>query len=639
MNQKLKQLKITVILTVLGGIFGSLLQLFLFLRATPYGKPYVIDNSHYLYHALFYNWYGMALIALPFIIWTLFFGDRGARFRNSLHTLTVLTSLIVSQMDNELLRFMGHHISFDWIATYGTLSGIPHAIWAAIIEDAGGSWSSVILFLVPFLFLASIPLAGRINFTPKLNRHFFRFLILASVTVLYVLPFLFRTSLFGGKNRQAKVKPPVILVRDNVLELFETNSDFSSIDDQVEKVQTWWKEGNSEDGWKFTGGKNPLEKVFEGECKNYGEKPWNFIVIVLETFRARDMALFNPDVKFVATPYLNSLAKSEKSAYWNRFISNGQPTIHSFMAVHSGLPPHSRKTVAKAFTRDNIESYALILRRNGYHTAFFGGSDPDWDNQRFWLNKWYDSVYFDPKNDEQDRLVFEEMSRHLKAKGKDGKPFVATLFSISNHVPFDNPEPKHNLYNGSELRSKIYNTMHYNDLVIKDFMDSIKDEPWFKNTVFIFTGDHAYDLGDRGSSLGHTNIRHETNWVPFIMHSNHPLQLHGLIEGQASHMDLAPTILEMAGLCEKNSFLGHSLFKRTKEVYSFNIKSGNMAIENSHFSSFFPKLGDPYLYSESDHLQEENIAKDHKDVLEKLKEKATATSVIIDYIYEKNLLP
>ena len=612
---------------------GVALQLALFLRNTPYGIPYVLDLSNYLPHALFYSCYGISLVSVPMLFVAAIGRQRVRLWVFWVYVMVLAVTLIVTQIDNEILRFLGMHLSIDYIFTYTTVSGIPLSIHHAIRDDVGGSYGAVFLFLVPLIFFVlSTVIIRRVNI--KIPR---RIVVVATVVVglvFVVVPFFLRTSLFGSKNRQYKVAPVVIVLAESLRDACAPKTDFTDIAERSRRVGGLWSAVNTQKGWHFTSESDPLAKRMEGLCPSFGKTPWNFVIISIETFRAMNMPLLNPNEEVETTPFIRSLATSEHSSYYTRFISNGQPTIFSFMALHTGLLPHSRKTVARSFTRTKLDSYASLLRQHGYHAAFFSGSDPDWDNQRRWLSQWYDFVYYDKADKEEDRQIMRSAAKYLKEKAQRGAPFVLTAFLISNHMPFDSPEPGFYLYQGTDLRRKITNTMRYDDDVIREFFESVKNEPWYANTVFIITGDHGIDLGERGKVTGWENTRHETNWVPLVIHAQHPLMKQGRIDVPASHIDLAPTLLHMAGICQDNRFMGHSLFASSTQRRAINIKNGNFGMEVDNFSIFIPKRGEPLLYRSEDILQKEDVSSHFPDIVKGLIRMAQDYSKIADYAYE-----
>ncbi|MBN2528177.1 MAG: LTA synthase family protein [Deltaproteobacteria bacterium] len=619
----------------LGGVIGTIGQLVLYLRPTPLGQPFVLDVPHYLPHAIFYQWYGMALLALPFFCLAPFVKGRALKASVGLHWTFTTLSLLVDVIHAELQRHMGIRFTLDWLATYSSTQHIPQSIWRTFANDDGGPYSSLLMLGLPLLYLGVGPLLYRKMQSVRLSGPWKTVLVIVVVIVCYFLPFLMRTSLFGSKNRQFKVAPPVLVIRDEILEQLKPAKVFTGIAQHRRVVQQKWQVANMKP-WQFADTDFPLQKSSAAVC-DAPEQQWNVILIVLETFRAMNIKLYNNEALVQATPFLAKMATSPNGAYWQRFISNSQPTVYSFMAIHTSLLPHSSQTVARAFATTPLPSLPSILNQNGYHTLFFAGSDPDWDNQRAWLNRWYNESYYNPDDGEQDRRVFRYAARRIAKVAITQTPFMATLFSISNHIPFDSPEPVMNLFDANdELPKKIYNTMHYTDDVVREFIESIENAPWFKDTIVIVTGDHGYDLGERGTEGGHTNIRHETDWVPLIMYSKHPLQPQGMQQTVGSHVDVAPTVLDMLGICAPNGFVGHSLFGvKPEEAYAINLKSGNMGVETATHSFYFSSQGDSFAYDGSDLLQKANIIGGVREEAKRVFTWAQSFSEVTDYLYEK----
>lgn len=618
-------------------IFGATLTFALFLRQNPYGSPYVLDIWHYMPHALFYMVFGLTVLALPFLIISQFTKLCLHRALYYIQSGLLAISLLIQHIDNEILRYVNVHITADFFRTYLMGTGaIPDSIWTLLANDAGGSYLSLILLALPPIYLVlTIFLypSHSINISAKLQKPF-----IATVALLFItLPVLFYTPLFGSKNRQAKVAPPAVVIYRAIEESLVPEVNFDSIQEDIKSVQSRWLAEEGNPAWGFSQPQTlPLRKKYNAECHQNDFK-YNIILISVESLRAKSLKLFNPEEKFDAAPMLTQWALSENSAYFTRYYTNAHPTIGGFMALHTGLLPHSYQTTAQKFTALQIESYASILRKHGYETIFFGGSDPDWDNQRHWLSQWYDTVKYSPDYKEQDRLVMQDVSRFLKQRNHE-KPFVLTVFLISNHVPFNSPEEKFKISNSDDLTEKIHNTIRYDDDVLNEFINDIKNEPWYDKSIILITADHGMDLGDRGQNSAYYNLRREVTAIPLIIHGKHPRLPHGEQRSLSSHIDIAPTILDLLAVCDDNDFLGHSLLsvKQEREIYA--IKQRNFAVETPAFSAYFPHESDPMLFSSQDLWQNTNIAKQKNELTQSLKNSVTQASKVTDYIYQNALL-
>jgi hypothetical protein len=325
----------------------------------------------------------------------------------------------------------------------------------------------------------------------------------------------------------------------------------------------------------------------------------------------------NPELKGPApTPFLDHLASLPNSAYYPRYYASAVPTVYAFMAIHASLLPHPTRGIHNDATTQHIEGFPLALCAHGYRALHFTGSDPDWDSQRVWLNRWYDEVHFSPEDRERDRLTFRRAAQRLREVGKEGAPFLAYISSITNHTPFRNPEPALDITRGATARERLHNTMRYTDDVVRELYESLEHEPWFAHTIWIITGDHAFDLGERGEAGGHDNLRHETLWVPLIVHGGDERLPRGRQPVVASHLDLAPTITELAGIWAPNSYMGHSLLSARADTASALIVRGPYyAYETAELSLFKAEGAEPRVYAGDDLEQRTELASAPEHVL------------------------
>jgi len=168
-----------------------------------------------------------------------------------------------------------------------------------------------------------------------------------------------------------------------------------------------------------------------------------------------------------------------------------------------------------------LDCFPAVLRRHGYRTEYFTASDPDWDNQRYWLQRWYDATNFYVEAEEVDRINFELAAGRIRELGRAGTPFLATIVSISNHYPFRSrdPNPSTRIKPPAEA---IEDTMRYTDDVLRDFIESLRGEPWFDHTVFVILDDHGYNLGEHTANAGERNGHRESIWVPLVSTAGTP---------------------------------------------------------------------------------------------------------------------
>jgi arylsulfatase A-like enzyme len=604
-----RALELATSVALLGAAVDALLSVFLYVRPTPFGRAYVLDPSHYVFHAIYYGAWAHALLALPFAC----LGSATARLSNprsrwlvraglALHLTLATFLLVVGVVDRECQRFMGMHASLSWLRTYGAVNRTPGVIWEALASDRGGAWSSLWGLGVALAFpLFALLCSGRMRYGWVSRR-----MAYASAFAVLLLPTVLWNFVPGGRLRQAKVRPALLLVLRELQRAEEKPRDPRELASALATYQAHQRELDATGLWQFVDPEYPLRKHYVGTPPAQPSERPNFIVVQLETFRAKDMKATNPALEGPATtPFLDQLAMANNSALYRRYYANGVPTVFAFMAIHASILQHPTKSVPYEATHVNLEGFPQLLREHGYHTMHFTGSDPDWDSQRVWLDRWYDEVHFDPAHHEQDRKVFRAARERIVAAAREQKPFLAYLVSISNHQPFRMPEPALAKSTGSTAIDALHDTMRYTDDVVRELYKSLEHEPWFHNTIWIITGDHGYDLADRGESGGHENLRHETTWVPLIVHGDDARLPRGMQDGVASHLDLAPTVLELASVWADNSFMGHSLIScdplRNDTVI---LRSGHYAFETHDYSLYQPREAAPFVYEGNDLAQD-----------------------------------
>jgi phosphoglycerol transferase MdoB-like AlkP superfamily enzyme len=196
---------------------------------------------------------------------------------------------------------------------------------------------------------------------------------------------------------------------------------------------------------------------------------------------------------------------------------------------------------------------------------------------------------------EVDGDMFQDMARWMKDSLSTARPFMVTAMTKTNHYPFNHEPGVRQLPAGATLQEKMLATMEYTDACVGRFLETIKHEPWVANTVVIVLADHGFPLSEHGSSTIGYGLYTESMWIPFVMLGDHPRmgppQLH---DYPASQLDIAPTVLALAGIREANHFLGHDLFRPAsgKDSRSYLIRGEQGTVEaRSSDSGYFRMHG------------------------------------------------
>ncbi len=566
-----------------GGLIGcAALQLLLYSRPGAYGGPFLVEWQRYFWLALYYEMLGVWLLSAPFFtFWLLFYrrpvASRPARWLLGAQAAILALNLFLSQLDHEVLRFLGIRLGFSFAATYVRTGTVTDSLfYDALREDAGGPFLSIaLMLLVPALYAWwAWRQVGR-QATSRSR------LWLSAALVLALVPLLAPANgwrMATSQFRLRKVEPVVIALAVDVTQGFE---DFAEPDDYsrlVADYQQRWLSESADKGWRFADPRYPYLRQ-PTTLAPPDQAPWNVILIQLETLRGIDIGHLNPKRRPTPTPYLDSFAKSDRAAVFTRASSFAQPTINAMFAAHCSITPHSRRYIT-GFTQTAFHCLPQVLRRRGYRTEMFNAGDTDWDGSTLWLARWYDNLRRYPDVRERDRPVFRDAAKRIRELGASGRPFLASVVSVTNHTPFSTPEHNLDLVENTFPQQRILNTTRYTDDVVREFIAGLEDEPWFARTFVVIYGDHGFNLGEHGGTPGEITLYREGVWVPLIIAGAHPRLPHGVNAEPASLLDIAPTLADLLGIREPNPWQGHSLLAVEPER-SFNFRSRNLLLSEA----------------------------------------------------------
>jgi arylsulfatase A-like enzyme len=117
-------------------------------------------------------------------------------------------------------------------------------------------------------------------------------------------------------------------------------------------------------------------------------------------------------------------------------------------------------------------------------------------------------------------------------------------------------------------RKRLYKEeIKFMDRQLGKFLEFLKKENLYENAVFIIMGDHGEGLGEYRSHFGHIHfLNPPAVKVPLII-AGKGIKSKGKRQEIVSNLNIAPTILDIAGVKKPGFMLGHSLLKslpRTK---------------------------------------------------------------------------
>ncbi|WP_159636058.1 LTA synthase family protein [Sphingobacterium composti Ten et al. 2007 non Yoo et al. 2007] len=225
----------------------------------------------------------------------------------------------------------------------------------------------------------------------------------------------------------------------------------------------------------------------------------NVVVFILESFGKEHIGALNRDINNGTykgyTPFLDSLIG--ESYTFTRSFANGRKSIDALPSVITGIPSVGEPFVLSIYSGNKTTSIAKLLRDEGYETAFFHGA-PNGSmgfsaytqlagiEHYYGKNEYNNDADFDGIWGIWDEPFMQFMADKIVEMPQ---PFFAGFFSLSSHHPFKVPEK----YNGKFPKGplEVHEPIGYTDYALKQFFAKASKMPWFDNTLFVITADHA----------------------------------------------------------------------------------------------------------------------------------------------------
>lgn len=319
----------------------------------------------------------------------------------------------------------------------------------------------------------------------------------------------------------------------------------------------------------------------------------NVVMVIMESLSAKLMRRFGQEA--CLTPFLDSLY--HRSLSFCNFYSAGNHTNHGLYATLYSFPSVMKRNAMKGSVIPVYSGLPTVLRDNGYRTMFFMTHEAQYDNMNaFFRTNGYQEIYSqeDYPADKvvngfgvQDDFLFSYALPVLNERASQGKPFFATLLTISNHPPYIIPNhfhPKNSL-----LEQQI---VEYADHSVAQFMKEAEKQPWFENTLFVFLGDHGKMVGTADCELPESY-----NHIPLMIYGK------GILPQErtdfAGQVDVSPTLLGLLGIDYMQNNFGVDLMKVHRPAMFYTADNTVAARDSVRLYVYDPVAQREYCYDTS----------------------------------------
>lgn len=338
------------------------------------------------------------------------------------------------------------------------------------------------------------------------------------------------------------------------------------------------------------------------------QKKKNVVILIVESFAQEFVGELNHNLdggRYSGyTTFTDSLIR--QSLVFEQSFCNTWTSIDAMPAVIASIPKMSQPFVLTSFSLNRLNTIVSCLGKWGYESAFFHGAE----NSSMGFHAFADASGYQRY---YGRTEYEADNKYGGKGDFDGKwgiwdepflqyfcykisemkqPFISTVFTLTSHHPFKIPEKYRNVY-PDEGKHKLHKCIRYTDNALRKFFATAKLQPWYKNTLFVITADHAsskttHDIYQ--TELGHFRI-------PIIFFDPSGDMPIGRRAGIAQQIDIFPTVLGYLGYDKPYIAFGKNLLAtRPEDTWAFNWHTIPQIVMGDYLMQFDPYKGVTAIY-------------------------------------------
>lgn len=335
----------------------------------------------------------------------------------------------------------------------------------------------------------------------------------------------------------------------------------------------------------------------------------NVVIFIMESFckeYLEDTSAFRCE-----TPFLDSLIA--RGTWCADAYANGSGSNQGIVAILASLPSLTDEPYYySAYSNNRINGIWSLLKKEGYSTHFFLGASPDHYGfgkfcQMVGIDHYYSEVDFgDARFHDGQWGIYDHQFLPWAAGvlNRQRGPFLATVFNLSTHTPFTVPAELRHRFERPGIEPWQASGAYF-DYSLRLFFDSVKHEPWYRNTLFVFTADHS-TIGALTRSNGYLSYR-----IPIFLFD--PADTTRRVIGRpVQQLDIVPTILDRLHYPRPFMSFGQSMGD-SSHSYVINRFYDRIQVHDGHFMLGYRAETDQpvYLYDiENDFNLKANLLDD-----------------------------
>ncbi|WP_422123855.1 LTA synthase family protein [Planococcus sp. X10-3] len=486
--------------------------------------------------------------------WVLFLHGRvrlvGIFLINLLLTFVILSDIIY-------YRYFQDIISITVLMQMSQLGDVGESVFALF------SWMDLIFVLDLIIMIPLIVYYFRKTNNTKKDKPSFIPKLLTAMLVLFIgfqLTFIpFNKAMENGGEWQFNklISNMRVYNMTGLLGFHGTNLKRYVNDNYINKKEYSEEEILAVENWFVNKNANPVKGPYSGmgEGKN---------VIVLQVEALQDFVINEKINNQEITPFLNSLIE-EEGIYFPNFYEQtalGRTSDAEFL-LNTSLYPTAQGAAYMLHAENHYDALPKLLKEENYSTHVFHSYQPSfWNRYIMYKQLGIDQFYSEDDFVDAEKIGWslndnDMLQQSLEEMKQMETPFYSHLITLTSHHPFEIPEKYHELnvegytsYAARHFRNYLH-SIHYVDQAIENFVEGLKKEGMWEDTVLVIFGDHSTGLTvDDPAFAEFADAQEQASY--FEANKNVPLILHvpgadgpAQFDQVGSQVDLAPTLLDI----------------------------------------------------------------------------------------------
>lgn len=300
--------------------------------------------------------------------------------------------------------------------------------------------------------------------------------------------------------------------------------------------------------------------------KNAITPPDNIIIILAESLESWVIGTKIDGIEI--TPNLNRLVAEDSTLFAPRMLTQvrGARSIDAQLLMHTGLFPVAYGSYSYRFPHTTYPSLDKAWKQkhnDALSASFTVDKKIVWNAavaaNDFGIDVLLDKPYFTldaatgPRHRLGDHSLLRQSAERIESEElfKTNGHTLLQIVTYSGHTPFIIPDSLRQISIDERFPKRLKRYLevaNYTDQAIGTFVDRIRNNPKFANTMIVITGDHEGIGADRAEWLTDPEIAtfmSAGQFTPLIA-VNSPIGLK--YDGVLGQIDLYPTLLDLAGL-------------------------------------------------------------------------------------------